>query len=397
MFYRGEIMKAIFIREESYAAVRGQGRPMKKKGGDGKQQRGPAKWSLADIIAELLRLEGGSALMHFGADAGRDHAPPVFVDGVGYSADKLQQWHAELLQKAAEAKVERSGKMQKQWADTPILLSVVASYPSASAPPVDPEATSDQRRAAHAELVKSRLEIIKQPEFTNWRDLTVGWAQMRYGAERIAYAVIHLDETEIHLHIGADAEGYSVRPLMAGASAALAVAKARGTRKEQQTANNKGKAELLDSYQREVGEPCGLARTGPTPRKRMSSTDLKKAKTKALCDELERRAHEEARRLAKAAEAEAKAVVATARARAAKEVKGQMAQAKEDMRAAHKLYEADRARKREAELEEIQKLHAREEGWKALLAELTPDPSERARALSRFGLAASTSKQSLRA
>jgi hypothetical protein len=79
---KGAVKKSInqFMRQDSFACVKGQGNPNK---------RGIAKWSAADAIAEALRVAMAKFLMHFNDKNGRSPVPPVFVQGSGEDVGAL--------------------------------------------------------------------------------------------------------------------------------------------------------------------------------------------------------------------------------------------------------------------------------------------------------------------
>lgn len=363
----------VFVREEAYAIVRGQGRPMQVTGADGKQKRGPAKWSAQDVIGEALRWNEGAYLAHFPPSSGRVICAPEYVPGVGVAPLQIRAWLKRFAAKVRAMITPAStegGKPRKQRIDTPVLLSVVASFAEdKSARPTEEEFIKlpiDEQRRISREIIAARRETMLTDDFIRWRELTLDWVQARYAAHLLA-AVIHLDEENLHMHVLLHRDGLTVKPLLAGHIEATAVAAADGTRKQMQAAHNAAKRALIDQFHLAVGIKCGFSRKSPHPRGRKSAVKHKLEVAERLAEYERREAEKESRRIKAAAELEAQTIIVNARRRA----NAALAKASDLIQQAWEGSKREMAKRLEAELDEIQDREAR---WRTLLEELVPEP-----------------------
>jgi hypothetical protein len=172
------------------------------------------------------------------------------------------------------------------------------------------EMTFDERKAHHAENVRRRMEeTLQDPDFIAWRDECVKFAQRRHGAERMAFACVHVDEASLHMHIVFHNHGFSVKPMIAGCDAARDLLENDAPRKQIQAALNGGKKKMLDDFHSEVGVKFGTKRISQNPRKRKSPADYKNDLAMA-------EAAVQTRRILRAAELEAANTIANAQKRA---------------------------------------------------------------------------------
>lgn len=392
-----------FVSEMPYAAKRISARPRLKTG---RMDR----WSTLDIVGEALRWQDGAHLMHF-ANRGMAPHPPIFVDGMT-SDDEVRAWHDELVRVALAPGAERPLMMtargvERQRENSPVMLTVVAGYPQPelkSEPEILEMALEDRQRYMHELIERRKAETLESEHFKAWRDRTLAWAKKRYKSLTLRLAVVHYDESHIHMHLIFDDHGRTVKPHSLHAAAqSLGPA---ASRQEQKAAYAAAGVALQDSYHQEVAGPLGIGRISPTPRGRATAAERKAAKAQRAADaalERTRREYEEETCRMRAAHAmQAEADRRNAAARAAREAAAahekmqadiaalrerQLAQLAEEMEA---MRAAQRARAvaeiREQAGEALARVHAREATWAKLLEEAVPDPQERARMMAAVGL-----------
>lgn len=327
-----------YVSEATYAAKRTSG-----QGGEGK------RWSSLDVVGEALRWETGHYVEHF-ANRGLQPAQPIFVGGMSDPVE-IQRWHDRLVSVALapvkkRPRVETERGMEAQRSNSPVLLSLVASYPEQgllSETEIMKLAMDERERYMRELIAKRREETLHSPAFTAWRDKTLEWAKQRYGEKRLRLAVVHYDESHIHMHVVFDDEGRSVKHLSLHAKEPPRKA---STPKERKAAYQKAGTAMQDSYYVAVAQPLGIGRISPTPRQHMSNAQRQAMKTReiaqAAADEMMRQVHVESRRLSEAAKVEAQTIERNAQERA-----------RRDIADAHAKAEADLARIKAAQLEEM--------------------------------------------
>lgn len=360
--------------------------------------------NLVEIIAELLRLRGGTYLQHFNNGNGRTPATPDFVEDFGMEVAKLMRWAQAFTEECERVMVHRkNGKRVKRKCDIPVLLCVVASYPvKALSQPSDLELEKmplPEKRALHRKLVAANRELARSKEFIAWRDATIAWALQRYtaaGAVPVA-ACVHVDESNLHLHMTFHNHTSSVKPLMAGPAAALKVERSGGSKKSAQQALLAANRELGDDYHQAVSVHFGHERRSSAPKPSPTGRAYSKKRAKEIAKQLVAQAEEDSRLMKAAAMREAEAIRRTAEERA-----------RQSVEAAYELAEAEIGRRREAELERLRKealstvvpeheklktamvdvikrYRSKEKQWMVLLEETIPDQHQRARLLQRVG------------
>lgn len=196
-----------------------------------------AKWSVSDVIAELLREPGHC---HHVAEP----SPPVHVYGI--EPGQLRVREQQLYEAAAQntKPYKRGGQVfqRGQRVDEPILLMAVASWPEPS--------------------------MESTPERERWQRRVVRLARGRWGSKlRGVYA--HTDETYYHLHLWVDDGGAPVKRLHAGHEAVLNLLDAHpeASRKEQGEAYKAGCSFVQGWFHQWVGRAFGWVRSmAPRPR-----------------------------------------------------------------------------------------------------------------------------------
>lgn len=222
-----------YARIQTAARVRGAG-------GKAAQAKHGQRWSVEDFLAELLRLPGHCS--HVAKPA----APvPMF----GMDPSQLQAWGRQLC-KASESVVQakRNGKETNQRKDTPILMSVIMSYDDEAWDPV---------------------HTPKTPRFKAFWSRGMNFLAKEFGADRIAFAALHVDEGMLHGHVVIHLEGKSIKALHPGFRAEGHVLRGGGTKKAAARAKYAAMAAWLDRFHAEVGAPIGMKRKSETPRQRL--------------------------------------------------------------------------------------------------------------------------------
>lgn len=257
--------------------------------------------------------------------------------------------------------------------------------------------TVAERRSAHRRLVAANRELACSPEFSQWRDATVAWARRRYSAAAPVTACVHVDESNLHLHMIFHNRTESVKPLMAGLGAALATEKNGGTREQAQAALHAGHRELGDDYHQSVSSRFGHRRRSSYPKPSPTGRAYSKKMGREIAARVMAVAEEEARTLRDAAKKEAEGILADAEERTRRDVEAAFALAEAEM-AARREMEIERLKKQawaavKPEYEQAKTLmfeaaeryRSKEEKWLAVLEEAVPDHSERARLLRQIG------------
>lgn len=244
-----------FIHIEKYAK-----KVAKLKKGDTK------KWTASEIAKEAMRVDGNCSHVK------NPQAPKIIYGDDPLTIVEAAEAHLDLAKDAAGQKARQ---------DTTILISGVASFPTATADLNTPE---------------------NQEAYIKWRDLTLAFLKSEYG-EHLKGVVEHTDEAFPHLHFYAfnQSDIIKTKKLYAGDT-------------EKGEALSEGKKRLgayQDRYFEQVSAKCGLLRTGPK-RKRLGREDYKKEQQIAhkvawVYDQIDheyiqaRAAHEEADRRLEAA------------------------------------------------------------------------------------------------
>lgn len=206
-----------------------------------------SSWNMQNVIAEAIRKPGNCPHVE---------QPPVPICHFGLPPEELMDFAEELREKSKSVTFQTLRGARKQRKDTPILIGIVASIPI---PP-------SERNSSIAQ---------------EWIAATLRWLRERFGDVHLASVIEHTDEGYIHLHAFVHNDGASVKPLMAGHSAASA-AKASGKKgKEITEAFKRGLREMLDSYN-EVCRPLGMLRCSPAPRRRVPRAQYLQQKERDL-------------------------------------------------------------------------------------------------------------------
>lgn len=213
-----------FVRETGWARVKPNG----------------VRWSAGDVVGEALRLPGH-------CDHVVNPSPPIGHFGI--EPQNLQRFVLELERKSQTITVPTSRRRRKQRSDTPILIGIVLSHPM---PP-------SERQAA---------------EVQDWIRRAIEWLRERYGDDRLACVLEHVDEGHVHLHAYVHNGGASVKPLMAGHRAAQAATAAGTPRDALGEAFRAGTRLLQDSFYEAVSRPLGMLRKSPSPRPRVSRSAI---------------------------------------------------------------------------------------------------------------------------
>ena len=217
-----------FIREECYARVRAQAAPDGKKGAS---RAGRGKISAREVIAEVVRLPGASPHVL------TPTAPRILY---GLDTEELPLWLDQIEAMALDVKVDTVNGPRRQRSDTPILMGVIATYPS----------KADEN----------------DPLYIVWRSRVLEFFKRRYGSNLVS-VLEHNDERFGHLHAEITHRGMSVKTLHAGHEAMLESASRGESKKEQSAAYINGARILQDQFFKEVSVESGLARTGPKRRR----------------------------------------------------------------------------------------------------------------------------------
>lgn len=388
-----------YVSEAAYAAKRTPSRGGARN----------IRWSSLDVLGEALRWRSGHYLSHF-ANRGITPAEPIFVDGMA-DPDDILAWHERLASVALAPDSSRPQMMtarglERQRENSPVLLSVVAGYPeSGLLSEVDlMQLDLSARERYMRELIATRREeTLQSSEFMAWRDKTLQWAKDRYGANRLRLAVVHYDESHIHMHILFDDEGRTVKPMSLHASEPL---RGESSPAQRVAAYKEAGRKMQDSYHAAVAQPLGIGRVSPAPRGRMSSAERKAARARERAqleaDGIVRQAQEESRLLMAAAHMEAEAVRRTAVERARRDAEAAYAQVETDLARLReqKTFEMDReieqirtaertrvvAEIRDQMSDALAIFRNREANWLQLLKEFLPDEGERTRAMAAAGL-----------
>lgn len=388
----------VFVREAAFAMQQGLGRPIKNFRGTGRQGRGPARWSGLQILGELMRWDNADYLLHFDAHSGRTPEAPEIVSGIGVDPSQVRRTYDRIvsLAKGPDGRgrfVKTSRGEVRQRKDTPIVLSVVASFPVA----LDDRPTERQialmstseRRSFYVALVSERrATTLQSAAFVQWRDATIKWASNRYGKDKTLIAAVHLDESHLHLHMVFHNNGFSVKPMMAGPAAAVLARQSGATLAQARSADLRGKKALIDDYYTTVGKPCGLVRRTSTPQPRLPTPEYKRKKAQDVAEILLRQAEDDAQRMRRAAELEAETILENGRRRDA----AALSRAKASIQEALSLEESrKRARIKEDEAgfhRQLDAIRGRENAWRSLLEEVEPDANQRGRLLAKHQLSA---------
>lgn len=375
-----------------------------EKGFAARVASGSERPNVAELIGELIRLKGGTYLRHFNIGNGRSPVEPEFIAGFGIDPRRLLIWAQDFTQDCERVMVPSRGgaKMVKRKCDVPVVLAVVASYPhKACEQPSEVELAkmpAAERRAAHRKLVAANRELARSREFGQWRNAVVEWARRRYSAAVPVTACVHVDESNLHLHLIFHNRTESVKPLMAGPAAALAVARQGGSRKQAQAALYAANRELGDDYHQSVSSQFDHLRRSPISKPSPTGRAYSKKKAREIAARLVSEAEEESRALREAAKKEADAIKASGEERARADVEAAVALAEADMVARREMElerlkrEAVAAVKPEYErvktlmLEAAERYRRKEEKWVALLEEAVPDQRERSRLLRQIGV-----------
>lgn len=181
-----------------------------------------------DVLSEALR---AGHMLHVDAPQ-----PPTLLLG---DRDELLALADEIEFMAAQVEVtytHKSGRemSRKQRSDEPVLATTVYSHPKP--------------------VADCGPEPAKDPDIAKWIELNIEDAKRQYGPA-LRGIVLHLDESHPHMHVLACRNGRSVRDLHPGF-------KAQQEGGHYRTAMRA----MLDTYNREVGQFCGLTRTGPRKR-----------------------------------------------------------------------------------------------------------------------------------
>lgn len=201
--------------------------------------------SVSQVFGELLR----EALFSLHVS---DPSPVQIVDGI--RPDRLQAEHDAMI-RAAKSKVRTEGNDKERAIrlDRHTLATAVASYP--------------------IPLSDIIGDPIKEKALRDWEDANTQFFRKFFGTHyRATYR--HVDETYPHIHVYAlptGVEGVDAQLLHPGKAAkkeAEAKAKQAGHAPREivaigNRALKSAMREWQDWYYREVGEPCGLLRTGP--------------------------------------------------------------------------------------------------------------------------------------
>ena len=227
------------------------------------RKRNGAGQSVEQVFGELTREASYSHHVP-------EPAPPGFVHGI--SPAQLRAEHDAMIN-AAREKVHIQGKVRERAVreDRHTLATAIASYP------------------------RTLEEIGKDPDqekaLRAWEVANVAFFRKLFGAHyRATYR--HTDEPYPHLHIYALPVGLNgidaklLHPGKAAKTATEARCKAEGMPlREAVAASNRALKSAMrdwqDRYYREVGEPCGLLRTGPR-RERLSRAQYKARQAEAL-------------------------------------------------------------------------------------------------------------------
>ncbi|WP_153467163.1 relaxase/mobilization nuclease domain-containing protein [Komagataeibacter medellinensis] len=180
-------------------------------------------WNTTDIFAEAKREAGACGHVE-------NPSPPVVVFG-----QSLEDTEAEHDRRCdAAVSTMKNGKTRKLRSTQNTLMTVVLSHP-------DETYTSDVKR---------------------WEKLSIAWLKARYG-DQLKTVIRHDDEKHEHLHayiIPDDLDAASMHPGNAEKQRSERAGQAKG---DANRAYKQGLREWQDSYHRDVGIRCGLARTGP--------------------------------------------------------------------------------------------------------------------------------------
>lgn len=381
-------------------ATRSGAQFVSEKGFAARVAAGSERPNVTEVIGELIRLKGSTYLRHFNSGNGRSPAEPEFIAGFGMDPRKLLIWAQEFTQDCERVTVpNRDGtRMWKRKCDVPVVLTVVASYPHKACEQLSDVELAKMpaagRRAAHRKLVAANRDLARSPEFRQWGDAVVEWARRRYSAAVPVTACVHVDESNVHLHLIFHNRTESVKPLMAGVGAALSVERSGGTSKQAQAALYAAYKELGDDYYRSVSARFGHLRMSSVPKPSPTGRAYSKKRAREIALRLVAEAEEESRELREAAKKEADAIRRSAEERARSEVDAALALAEADMTARRAMelerLEAVAAVKPEYEglktliLEAAERYRMKEEKWLALLEEAVPDQRERSRLLRRI-------------
>ncbi|TGD60486.1 hypothetical protein EYC08_20710 [Tabrizicola sp. WMC-M-20] len=226
------------------------------------RKRNRAGQYVEQVIGELLREPGYSSHVP-------EPAPPQIVDGV--SAEKLREEHDAMI-KAAQALFHIKGRenVRAVRKDRHTLATAIVSYPF-----------------TYKEIT-GNLE--KEQALKNWEKANIRFFHNFFGKHYRAM-FRHTDETFPHLHIYALPVGLAgidaslLHPGRAAKRTVEARLKSEGLPpREAVAAGNRALKTAMrawqDQYYREVGEPCGLLRTGPQ-RERLSRAQYKAREAEA--------------------------------------------------------------------------------------------------------------------
>lgn len=207
------------------------------------------KWSINDIVGELLREPG-----HCGhVDAPE---PPVHVWGLHPS--QLRGREKALHENASRVTetYTRLGKdlTRAQKSSTPTLLMAIASWPSPS--------------------------MVRTDERDRWERRVIRAAKSRWGA-MLRSVVAHTDEGHYHLHLWVDDDGRPMKPHHAGHGAAMDAAAKGEDKAGRGTAYRRGCAMAQDWYHHWVGRSMHWARS-QAPRPRLSRAAALRRRDEAL-------------------------------------------------------------------------------------------------------------------
>lgn len=181
------------------------------------------KWNTSDIFAEAKREAGA---------CGHVSSPEAPVLVYGQSLDDTEAEHDRRCDAAVSTM--KNGKTRKLRSTQNTLMTVVLSHP-------DETYTGDVKR---------------------WEKLSIQWLKARYG-DQLKTVIRHDDEKHEHLHayiIPDDLDAASMHPGNAEKQRSERAGHAKG---DANRAYKQGLREWQDSYHRDVGIRCGLARTGP--------------------------------------------------------------------------------------------------------------------------------------
>lgn len=238
-----------FFHIDNYGIERQRPKTTGRAGG---KMRTP-RWTIDDIVAELVRKEGS-------CDHVEKPLPPVLIFG-----ENPEDIAAEIKKNAADAVDPRGHKLRK---DAQLLISGVTSWPV------------------------RRVDIDNEGrlEYLAWEQEVLKNLESRWGSN-LRYVIRHEDEEFLHVHFGVSAERgadgtYSIDNLHPGNAArarAREEAKAKGLepkRAKLEKAYCDAMRQVQDEFFRDVSVKFGQTRDGPK-RKRLTRGEWKAQKHQA--------------------------------------------------------------------------------------------------------------------